>query len=41
MENRDLVKRLRDTAAVSGVSRVLDASVGVAWHSVMAPGVDG
>lgn len=41
MENRDLVKRLRDTAAGSGVSGVLEAGVGVVWHSVMVPGVDG
>lgn len=40
MENRETMKRLRDTAAGLGVSRVLEVGVGEVWHSVMVPGED-
>lgn len=41
MENRETIKRLRDTAAGSGFSRVLDMGVGEVWHSVTVSGEDG
>lgn len=41
MENREPIKRLRDAAAGSEVSRVLEVGVGGVWHSAMVPSEDG
>lgn len=41
MENRDTMKRLRDTAAGSRSSWVSELGGGAVWLSVVASGVDG
>lgn len=41
MENRDTMKRLRDTAAGSGSSRVSELGRGEVWLSSVVSGVDG